>query len=141
MFVMQSFHLGFIYLGFVVDIEELGIRWNITRQTASSNCNEIRKALLRSFCLQHISFSVPRDDLISHQSFIAKSLHGSSGPYIILVWDGTYIFIQKSSNFSFQRNTYSGHKHRNLIKWLCSLTAISLEFLDRIQEIKMMLVF
>lgn len=96
--------------------EELAVRWKITRQTASSNCEQIRQALVKSFCSKYISFSLDRNDFITHQSPIAKQIFGPSGNRIILVWDGTYIFIQKSSNFSFQRDTYSGHKHRNLIK-------------------------
>ncbi|KOB71319.1 Vacuolar protein sorting-associated protein 13C [Operophtera brumata] len=34
----------------------------------------------------------------------------------IVICDATYIFIQKSSNFSFQKDTYSLHKYRNLLK-------------------------
>lgn len=54
--------------------------------------------------------------LINHQTEIAKRLHAPMGDRIILVLDRTYIFIQKSSNFAFQRIWYSGHKHRKLIK-------------------------
>lgn len=34
----------------------------------------------------------------------------------ILVADGTYIYIQKSQQFKFQRKCYSLHKHRPLVK-------------------------
>lgn len=45
-----------------------------------------------------------------------KSLFGGSGIQALLVLDGTYIFIQKSKNFAFQRNSFSFHKGRPLVK-------------------------
>jgi len=30
--------------------------------------------------------------------------------------DGTYLFVEKPGNFKEQRKTYSGQKHRNLVK-------------------------
>ena len=37
---------------------------------------------------------------------------------IVTVWDGTYIYIQKSSNYSFTKKTYSIHKNRPLVKMM-----------------------
>lgn len=37
-------------------------------------------------------------------------------PPAILIYDETYICIQKSSNFLFQKQSYSLHKFRNLLK-------------------------
>jgi hypothetical protein len=38
------------------------------------------------------------------------------GDKVAIVLDGTYIYIQKSSNYAFQRQSFSGHKHRPLLK-------------------------
>lgn len=57
-----------------------------------------------------------RTELLSHQTEVSKRLHATSEDCVILILDEIYIFIQKSSNFTFQRISYSGHKHRNLIK-------------------------
>ena len=43
-------------------------------------------------------------------------------PNVVLVVDGTYIYIQKSSDFEFQKFTYSGQKNRNLLKFLVFCT-------------------
>lgn len=40
----------------------------------------------------------------------------------ILVADGTYIYIQKSANYSFQRQSYSLHKGRPLVKPMMLVT-------------------
>lgn len=34
----------------------------------------------------------------------------------IAIFDGTYIYLQKSANYMFQKKTYSLHKYDNLIK-------------------------
>lgn len=56
---------------------------------------------------QHIS----REDVINkHTRPLAESFFGGTGTQAILVLDSTYIYIQKSMNFAFQRKTYSiGH--------------------------------
>lgn len=54
--------------------------------------------------------------MLSHNTQVAKMLHGPDGTKCILIFDGTYLFIEKSSNFGFQRRTYSVQKHANLIK-------------------------
>ena len=43
-------------------------------------------------------------------------MHAPKGNKLIIVFDYTYLFIQKSANFEFQRNSYCMHKHKNIIK-------------------------
>ena len=45
------------------------------------------------------------------QHLLANGMHVA-----VLVLDGTYIYIQKSGNYSLHRHTFSGHKHRPLVK-------------------------
>ena len=52
---------------------------------------------------------------------------------ICIVWDGTYYYFEKSSSYFICRHTYSGQKHRPLLKCMSifslmamSLTALSL---------------
>ncbi len=37
---------------------------------------------------------------------------------IVVIWDATYVYIQKSSNYNFQRCSFSMHKGRNLVKMM-----------------------
>ena len=48
---------------------------------------------------------------------MAKVLLVAEDNSLISIWDCTYIYIEKSSSYEFQRATFSGHKHRNLLKW------------------------
>ena len=40
------------------------------------------------------------------------------GGKLCIIWDGTYYYIEKSSNYNFRRHTYSGQKHRPLLKFI-----------------------
>ena len=53
-----------------------------------------------------------------HTTTIAGSLFKSSqdADEAILILDGTYIYIQKSMDYLFQRKSYSMHKNRPLVK-------------------------
>lgn len=46
----------------------------------------------------------------------AKELFCPSDEKAILVLDGTYIYVQKSTDFAFQRRSFSMQKHRHLVK-------------------------
>jgi hypothetical protein len=70
---------------------------------------------------QHVS----REDVIQmHTRELAKDLltTGFTTDPAILVLDGTYVYIQKSSNFSFARRSYSLYKHRPLLKPMMIVT-------------------
>ena len=55
------------------------------------------------FTIENIRNSIPR--------FVHKMF-----PTLQMVTDSTYLYIEKSSNFAFQRMSFSGHKKRNLVK-------------------------
>lgn len=86
----------------------------------------VRTILMSSFVphyfgIGHISpESVIKDHTM--RLSMAKTLFANEEDVCILVADGTYMFIQKSSNYSFQRRTYSMHKGRNLIKSMMLVT-------------------
>ena len=94
---------------------ELGCRWGIVQQTASKWCEVIRKVLIE-FANNTLDLSCSRQDHLRHRTDVSKILHSPSRDLVILILDGTYLFIEKSGNFAFQRQTYSGHKKHNLIK-------------------------
>lgn len=58
------------------------------------------------------------DIIINHTTELSKRLYDLNEDALCVVWDGTYIYIEKSSNFVFQKKTYSMHKGRNLVKMM-----------------------
>ncbi|XP_062581640.1 uncharacterized protein LOC134243403 [Saccostrea cucullata] len=74
---------------------------------------------LRDFVSQNVGFNhISHEDFVNkHTTPIAKKLFcENEDNTAIIVLDGTYIFIQKSSDYKFQRQSYNLHKHRPLVK-------------------------
>ena len=86
--------------------------------------NEIRAMLSKQMVPKNLGFNhIKRSDLImNHTTDISKTLLASDNNTLISIWDATYIYIQKSSNYAFQRATYSMHKYRNLVKFMLLCT-------------------
>uniref|UniRef100_K1RAW0 DDE Tnp4 domain-containing protein n=1 Tax=Magallana gigas TaxID=29159 RepID=K1RAW0_MAGGI len=85
-----------------------------------------RTSLMRDFVPHNLGFNhITREEVIqNHTRQLARNLMTediSSNP-AILVLDGTYIYIQKSSNFAFARRSYCMHKHRPLVKPMMVVT-------------------
>lgn len=57
-----------------------------------------------------------REQLIEHNLMIPNGIYNENNKQCIVMCDGTYIFLNKSSNYMFQKDTYSLHKYRNLLK-------------------------
>ena len=56
-----------------------------------------------------------RTEALTHNTEFTKTFYGDK---VTLILDGTYIYIQKSSDHKLQRCSYSGQKKRNLIKFM-----------------------
>ena len=70
---------------------------------------------------QHFGIkNITREDAKNNSTQIADALLERQDEAIIALFDGTNSFQQKSSNFEYQRRSYSGEKSRNLYKpFLC----------------------
>ena len=116
----EALAIFFIKLRKNLSFEDIGSLLNLSVTTARRRYNEAREGLRRfvdqTFGLKNIS----RADIVQHSTQIANSLLGREGNSIFALWDGTYIYQQKSSNFDYQRRSFSGQKSRNLYKpFLC----------------------
>ena len=59
---------------------------------------------------------ISRDKAFSeHMTAYSSVLYGGK---LCIIWDGTYYYIEKSSNYALGRQTYSGQKHRPLVKFM-----------------------
>lgn len=78
----------------------------------------VRKALMNDFVPLHLGFEhISHDEFCRrHTTETASKLFGTNINDAITVLDGTYIYIQKSADYSFQRRSYSIHKNRPLLK-------------------------
>ena len=103
----------------------LATLFGISKTAIRRAVNSARVALSHDFVPFNVGFQhISRQEVIDkHTRPIAQTLFGVEGnPPAILVIDGTYVDIQKSTTFAFQRRTYSQHKHRSLVKPMVFVT-------------------
>ena len=62
---------------------------------------------------------------LNTKTAIATQLRAKRDDQVIIGMDGTYLFVQKSSDNVFQRRSYSMHKHRNLVKPMIITATVS----------------
>lgn len=98
--------------------ERLGTLLQMPVTTIGRYLKKAREILCREFVPQHLGLEcLTRDNLLRKNLIIPKGLFGDdSNSKAIVIADATYVYIQKSSNYYFQKKTYSLHKYRNLIK-------------------------
>jgi hypothetical protein len=76
-----------------------------------------REVLSENFVTEHIGVnSNSRRQLLNNRTDFEKTLYDLHDEQAVVVCDGTYIYVPKSSNNRFQRLTYSAHKGTNLVK-------------------------
>ncbi|CAC5393858.1 unnamed protein product [Mytilus coruscus] len=92
--------------------------FNVGKDSIRRAVATVRKNLMQTFVPKHLGFNhISREKLIeNHTRPLAQTLFGNEFNPAILVIDGTYIYIQKSGQFQFQRRTFNMHKHRPLVK-------------------------
>lgn len=104
----------------------LSALFNLKKRLLAFSIQSARQALIKNFVplylgAQHITRTKIIED---HTRLLAKTLFipDDNNETVVLVADGTYIYIQKSSNYSFQRRCYSIHKGRPLVKPMMLVT-------------------
>ena len=77
-----------------------------------------QQTLIKCFVHKHLAFShISRENVIgNHTRPLAKRILADGEDKVILILDGTYIYIQNSAHNILQRKTYSMHKGRPLVK-------------------------
>ena len=90
--------------------------------------HQVAETLLNDFVPYHIGFQHIYRETVHryHQTSMASQLMTDHNNLVVIVMDGTYLFLQKSSNNKFQRFLFSMHKYRNLIKPMITTATVSI---------------
>ncbi|CAH2100547.1 unnamed protein product [Euphydryas editha] len=102
--------------------DRLSCLFQVPRRTLETLMSVARNILLMDFVPQYLGFShLRREQVAARNSYIADHIFSepdapAAQKPAITIADATYIYTQKSSNYLFQKDTYSLHKHRNLLK-------------------------
>ena len=98
--------------------ERLASKFNMSRRTFERKLQIARQCLTEDFVPRYLGLDhLTREDTVARNLSIPSHIFGGNqNENGIFVMDGTYLYVQKSANFLFQRKTYSLHKFRNLVK-------------------------
>lgn len=98
--------------------ERLATLFGVTRQVFEYRLKIARQCLTGQYVPRHLGIGhISRDELLERNLFLPKHIFGNeNNTKLIIIADGTYVYIEKSTNYLFQRKTYSLHKFRNLLK-------------------------
>lgn len=98
--------------------ERLATLFGMSRRTLERKLKIARECMEADFVNRYLGFNhLTRNDILERNLLLPKGIFGDgNNTKAISICDGTYIYIEKSSNFMFQRQTYSLHKFENLLK-------------------------
>jgi hypothetical protein len=96
------------------------------KRAVSRIIHQVTDALTKSFVPAHLGFQhITRATVLKlHQTTISNVLLTDDDQQVVLVMDGTYLYVQKFHHNALQRRTYSIHKHRHLIKLMVITTTV-----------------
>lgn len=103
--------------------EDIGRLFNVTRVTVGSRLNKVRAAMEKDFADKNVNRLLSRQKLANHTTFLSQMIFCNSDvSKPVLIMDGTYVYVQKSSNFEIQKQTYSDQKKRNFVRIMNCVT-------------------
>ncbi|XP_021965136.1 uncharacterized protein LOC110860413 [Folsomia candida] len=99
----------------------LAFLFGIEHQSRISDVlRSVTASLVKRFVPHFLGYSpthITREEIaLKHTSPFVRTLINLPPENICLVFDATYLYLEKSSSFKLQRQTYSNHKLRNLCK-------------------------
>lgn len=97
--------------------EEIASDLGVSECTVRRRCQVVRTALKNAIVPKYINYEMGREELQAHKSACSRILFDGENPNSVhLILDGTYIYVEKSKNHRFQKQSYNSHKKRNYVK-------------------------
>lgn len=95
--------------------------FSVTEAVVCKWIKKMRELLHQSLVPSHLS-DISRRDLLGNVTELSRKIYSANNNTVILTVDGTYVYTIKSSNFEFQKNSYSKQMKRNLVKFMTFVT-------------------
>lgn len=102
----------------------LATKFSVSNYTIARRL-KLARQLFGEFVTRNVNRTLDRSQMISYSSVLSRSLFSPANLNVcVQIWDGTYIFIQKSANHRYQKFMYNSHKKRNYVKiMVCVLSS------------------
>lgn len=102
---------------------DIGASFGVSKNTTINYISAARNALLTDFVPQYLGFqSFTREKLLENTTDMSRIIYDTNNEKIITIWDGTYIYINRSQNHYAQRIMFSVSKGRHLVKPMVCVT-------------------
>lgn len=103
-------------------LQQMSTTFNVSHGTIINRLRTVRNVLMKEFVPSNLT-DWSRETLIANTTELSRILYSDGNSNrVVLILDGTYIFIEKSGNQQFQKQTYNDHKKRNYIKVMMCVT-------------------
>lgn len=90
---------------------DVGNKFKITRTTVDRQIEKARKSLVNDFAHNHVNYIRSHEDISQLNTEMGRGLFCTDNPNrAVIICDGTYIYINKSRNYEFQKQTYTDQK-------------------------------
>ncbi|XP_045457322.1 uncharacterized protein LOC123667471 [Melitaea cinxia] len=102
--------------------ERLSSLFEMPRSTLERNMNKARNCMSQQMVPLHLGLNhMTVEEVAARNKTIPEGLFGNPNPSsemrpAIVICDATYVYVQSSSNYLFQKESFSLHKHLNLVK-------------------------
>ena len=84
----------------------------------TTTIHSVSEQLAKHFVREYLGVgSISRDEAMAHGNIYAERFFGGKR----VIWDGTYSYTQKSEDYEMAKKTYSGHKKRQLLKFMSNV--------------------
>lgn len=94
---------------------QIGSHFGLTSRSISSRIRNVREIVHKDFAPNYL-FHRSRNELLEHTTESSRILYQKNDKAVVSIWDATYLFVIRSSNYKFQKDSYSVQKKRNLLK-------------------------
>lgn len=96
---------------------QIALLFGTTTKVISSRIRAVREAIHQQFVPLHLN-NCSRDDILRHTTEFSRQLYRINNDTAVVQFDGTYIYTINSSNYAFQKESFSVQKKRNLVKFM-----------------------
>lgn len=98
-------------------LDQIAPHFNLSPMTISSWIRSARDVVHAELVRLHLN-TRERNDLLLNTTPLSRRLYEAAENCCVITIDATYVFTIKSSNYAFQKKTYSGQFLRNLVKFM-----------------------
>lgn len=104
--------------------EDIGNMFNISARTVARRIKTVRSSMEKDLLPIQLDRVKTREELIEQSTDLCQALFSTDdSPKAVLICDGTYIFVNKSQNYDFQKKTYTSQKKTNFVRIMMCVTA------------------